>query len=79
MGHGLGLDKVGIDLDDRGRIEVDDHFRTKSSSGNIFAIGDVIPGPMLAHKVLSCAEQHPQPAEAPWWSAEHHQSWKRPL
>lgn len=51
MGHGLGLDKVGIDLDERGRIPVDEHFKTKSSSGNIFAIGDVIPGPMLAHKV----------------------------
>lgn len=51
LGHGLGLDKVGIDLDERGRIPVDEHFKTKSSSGNIFAIGDVIPGPMLAHKV----------------------------
>lgn len=53
MGHSLGLDKVDIQLDERGRIPVDDHFKVKSSSGNIFAIGDVIPGPMLAHKVGS--------------------------
>merc|ERR1719502_120670 len=44
----LGLDKVGIKLDSRGRIEVDDHFRTNVS--NIYAIGDCIKGPMLAHK-----------------------------
>eukprot|EP00877_Chromochloris_zofingiensis_P006265 jgi/Chrzof1/1892/Cz10g25060.t1 len=44
----LGLDNVGIETDKRGRIEVDDHFRTKVK--NIYAIGDVIPGPMLAHK-----------------------------
>merc|ERR1711916_117999 len=43
-----GLDKVGIKLDSRGRIEVDDHFRTNVS--NIHAIGDCIDGPMLAHK-----------------------------
>ncbi|GBF90057.1 dihydrolipoyl dehydrogenase, mitochondrial [Raphidocelis subcapitata] len=46
--EGLGLDAVGIPTDKRGRIEVDDHFRTKVPS--IYAIGDVIPGPMLAHK-----------------------------
>jgi pyruvate/2-oxoglutarate dehydrogenase complex dihydrolipoamide dehydrogenase (E3) component len=51
VGHGLGLDQVAVELDERGRIVVDKHFRTKSSAGNIFAIGDVIPGPMLAHKV----------------------------
>ncbi len=44
----LGLDKVGVKTDDRGRVLVDDHFRTNVSS--IYAIGDVIPGPMLAHK-----------------------------
>ena len=36
-------------MDKRGRIEVDDQFRTNIKS--ILAIGDVIPGPMLAHKV----------------------------
>lgn len=46
--EGLGLENVGIPTDKRGRIEVDDHFRTKVPS--IYAIGDVIPGPMLAHK-----------------------------
>ena len=44
----LGLETVGIQLDERGRIVVDDRFRT--SAENIYAIGDVIRGPMLAHK-----------------------------
>lgn len=44
----LGLDKVGIPTDDRGRIEVDAHLQTKVPG--IFAIGDVIKGAMLAHK-----------------------------
>jgi dihydrolipoamide dehydrogenase len=44
---GLGLDKVGIELD-RGRIPVDDHLKTKVD--NIYAIGDVVRGAMLAHK-----------------------------
>ncbi len=46
--HGLGLHNVGIELDSRGFIPVDASFRTKSTS--IFAIGDLIEGPMLAHK-----------------------------
>lgn len=45
---GLGLESVGIERDSRGRIPVDQHWRTKVP--NIFAIGDVIAGPMLAHK-----------------------------
>lgn len=45
---GLGLEAVGITPDNRGRIPVNDHFQT--SVPNIYAIGDVIPGPMLAHK-----------------------------
>lgn len=44
----LGLEKVGIELDQAGRIPVDDHLA--SSVSNIYAIGDVIRGPMLAHK-----------------------------
>jgi len=44
---GLGLDKVGIELD-RGRVPVDDHLKTKVD--NIYAIGDVVRGAMLAHK-----------------------------
>ncbi|MCE2927114.1 MAG: dihydrolipoyl dehydrogenase [Rickettsiales bacterium] len=44
----LGLEKVGVKLDNRGRIEVDSHFETNVKG--IYAIGDVIPGPMLAHK-----------------------------
>lgn len=45
---GLGLKEVGVELDDRGRIKTDKHFRT--SVAGIYAIGDVIAGPMLAHK-----------------------------
>jgi dihydrolipoamide dehydrogenase len=45
---GLGLDKVGVALDERGRIKIDGHYAT--SVPGIYAIGDVIAGPMLAHK-----------------------------
>ena len=45
--EGLGLDKVGIELE-RGQIPVDDHLKTKVD--NIYAIGDVVRGAMLAHK-----------------------------
>jgi len=45
---GLGLDKVGIATDDRGRVEVDAHLQTKVAG--IYAIGDVVKGAMLAHK-----------------------------
>ncbi len=44
----LGLDDVGVELDERGRVKVDEAFRT--SVHGIYAIGDVIAGPMLAHK-----------------------------
>ena len=46
--QGLGLDKIGIALDDRGRVPVDKHYESKVKG--IYAIGDVIAGPMLAHK-----------------------------
>jgi len=45
---GLGLAEAGIGLDNRGRVIVDEHYR--SSVPGIYAIGDVIAGPMLAHK-----------------------------
>ena len=45
--EGLGLDNAGIETDDRGRIPVD-NFRTKAKG--VWAIGDVVAGPMLAHK-----------------------------
>ncbi|KAL7551987.1 hypothetical protein ACHAWF_017292 [Thalassiosira exigua] len=45
---GLGLENLGIQTDRLGRIEVDSHFRTAVPS--IYAIGDCIDGPMLAHK-----------------------------
>jgi len=45
---GLGLEEMGIATDKLGRIDVDEHFRTAVPS--IYAIGDVIDGPMLAHK-----------------------------
>jgi dihydrolipoamide dehydrogenase len=46
--EGLGLEAVGLTLDKRGRIPVDGHFAT--AVPGIYAIGDVIAGPMLAHK-----------------------------
>jgi dihydrolipoamide dehydrogenase len=45
---GLGLEALGVKKDNRGRILVDPHFRTNVDG--IYAIGDVIAGPMLAHK-----------------------------
>ena len=45
---GLGAAEVGIAMDEKGRVTVDEHFQT--SVPGIFAIGDVIRGPMLAHK-----------------------------
>ncbi|MES2287041.1 MAG: dihydrolipoyl dehydrogenase [Bacteroidota bacterium] len=44
----LGLDKAGVKIDNRGKIETDDHLQTNVQG--IYAIGDVIKGPMLAHK-----------------------------
>ncbi len=44
----LGLENAGIEVDERGRIKVDEHLRTNVD--NVFAIGDVVAGPMLAHK-----------------------------
>ena len=45
---GLGLENIGLELNKRGQIETDHDFRTKVDG--VWAIGDVIPGPMLAHK-----------------------------
>jgi dihydrolipoamide dehydrogenase len=44
----LGLEQVGVDLDERGRVAIDDDFATNVPG--VFAIGDVVRGPMLAHK-----------------------------
>ena len=56
--EGLGAEKVGVEFDERKRIKVDKHFRTKVEG--IYAIGDVIAGPMLAHKAedegIACVE-----------------------
>ncbi|GAB1488208.1 dihydrolipoyl dehydrogenase [Opitutaceae bacterium] len=45
---GLGLDKAGVELDEKKRVKVDGHLRTNVPG--IWAIGDVVAGPMLAHK-----------------------------
>jgi dihydrolipoamide dehydrogenase len=45
---GLAADNVGLQLDERGYIVVDEHCRTNLD--NVWAVGDVVPGPMLAHK-----------------------------
>jgi dihydrolipoamide dehydrogenase len=56
--EGLGLKEAGVALDNRGRVQIDQHFST--SVKGIFAIGDVVAGPMLAHKAedegVACAE-----------------------
>jgi dihydrolipoamide dehydrogenase len=46
--EGLGLEAVGVALDERGRVRIDGHYKT--SVDGIYAIGDVVAGPMLAHK-----------------------------
>ncbi|MGB3808805.1 MAG: dihydrolipoyl dehydrogenase [Parvibaculum sp.] len=48
--QGLGLEAVGVKTDKRGRVEVDGSFKTNVDG--IYAIGDVIAGPMLAHKAM---------------------------
>jgi len=45
---GLGLEEAGVDLDERGRVVVDANFAT--SAAGVYAIGDLVAGPMLAHK-----------------------------
>lgn len=56
---GLGLDEVGVEHDPKaGKVKIDRHFRTNVP--NIYAIGDIVAGPMLAHKAeeegVACAE-----------------------
>jgi len=46
--EGLGLKEAGVAMDNRGRIVIDEHFKTNVAG--IYAIGDVVAGPMLAHK-----------------------------
>jgi dihydrolipoamide dehydrogenase len=56
--EGLGLQEAGVMLDNRGRVQIDHHFATNVKG--IYAIGDVVAGPMLAHKAedegVACAE-----------------------
>jgi dihydrolipoamide dehydrogenase len=56
--EGLGLKEAGVALDNRGRVQIDAHFAT--SLKGVYAIGDVVAGPMLAHKAedegVACAE-----------------------
>ncbi|SHG90403.1 dihydrolipoamide dehydrogenase [Cognatiyoonia sediminum] len=62
---GLGLAELGVEMTERGQIKTDSHYRTNVTG--IYAIGDAIEGPMLAHKAedegMACAEgiagQHP--------------------
>src|ERR1700736_660121 len=57
--EGLGAEKVGLEFDEKKRIKVDKHFKTNVDG--IYAIGDVIAGPMLAHKAedegIACVER----------------------
>jgi dihydrolipoamide dehydrogenase len=56
--EGLGLTEAGVALDNRGRVQIDAHFATNVKG--VYAIGDVVAGPMLAHKAedegVACAE-----------------------
>jgi dihydrolipoamide dehydrogenase len=56
--EGLGLKEAGVALDNRGRVQIDAHFATTVKG--VYAIGDVVAGPMLAHKAedegVACAE-----------------------
>ena len=56
---GLGLGEAGVELDERGRVRIDAHYNTNVPG--IHAIGDVVAGPMLAHKAeeegVACAER----------------------
>jgi dihydrolipoamide dehydrogenase len=56
--EGLGLQQAGVALDNRGRVQIDSHFATNVKG--VYAIGDVVAGPMLAHKAedegVACAE-----------------------
>ena len=57
--EGLGLESVGIELDRTGHIPIDEGFAT--SADGVYAVGDVVRGPALAHKAeeegMACAEQ----------------------
>ena len=46
--EGLGVEQVGVDMDEKGRVMVNENYETNLAG--VYAIGDVIPGPMLAHK-----------------------------
>ena len=66
---GLGLDQAGVQLDEKKRIKVDDHLRT--SAPGVWAIGDVVAGPMLAHKA-----EEDGVAVAEWIAGRHgHINW----
>jgi dihydrolipoamide dehydrogenase len=65
----LGLDKAGVQLDEKKRVKVDDHLRTNVAG--IWAIGDVVAGPMLAHKA-----EEDGVAVAEWIAGKHgHINW----
>jgi dihydrolipoamide dehydrogenase len=55
----LGLEAIGVQMDQRGRVLTDNHYKTNVEG--VYAIGDVIPGPMLAHKAseegVACVEK----------------------
>jgi dihydrolipoamide dehydrogenase len=66
---GLALEKVGVALDEKKRVKVDDHLRTNVPG--IWAIGDVVAGPMLAHKA-----EEDGVAVAEWIAGRHgHVNW----
>src|SRR5690606_40227925 len=50
-GHGLGLEEIGVEVDERGYVKVvNEHMQTTQE--HVYAIGDVARGPLLAHKAM---------------------------
>ena len=78
---GLGLDDAGVELDERGLIKVDGALRT--SRAGIYAIGDLVPGPALAHKAsdegIIAAEDSAgrQRTRSPMWTSRARPSARR--
>ena len=56
--EGLGLDQIGVEINDRGQVKIDEKFQTNVKG--IYAVGDCVPGAMLAHKAeeeaIACVE-----------------------
>ncbi len=80
--EGLGLAEAGVELDDRGLVQVDGALRT--TRAGVYAIGDLVPGPALAHKAsdegIIAAEDDRRarrPTRSPTWTSRARRSARR--